>query len=106
MFSVKVVKGNRGALKDPTSILISESTAKAYFGDADPMFKVLKIDNQQTLKVAGVYEDLPKNSTLADMAFIAPWARFASDNKLIKIKYPIPPHFVPFYVHLVHHPHL
>src|SRR5258708_7031298 len=101
MFSVKVVKGNRGALKDPTSILISESTAKAYFGDADPMFKVLKIDNQQTLKVAGVYEDLPKNSTLADMAFIAPWARFASDNQLDKMKEPWRPNFVSLYVQLV-----
>src|SRR5258708_18482794 len=101
MFSVKVVKGNRGALKDPTSILISESTAKAYFGDADPMFKVLKIDNQQTLKVAGVYEDLPKNSTLADMAFIAPWQLFSTMNELDKMKEPWRPNFVSLYVQLV-----
>src|SRR5947209_16805038 len=34
---------------------------------------VLKIDNQLNVKVTGVYEDLPRNTTLNDMAFIAPW---------------------------------
>ena len=60
-----MLKGTRNALNDQSSVLIAESTAKAYFGDADPMAKILKIDNQiEAVKVAGVYEDLPKNSYL------------------------------------------
>lgn len=100
LFSLKMIKGSKNVLKDPASILLSASTAKAYFGDADPMGKMLKIDNQSTLKVAGVYEDLPKNTTLADLSFIGPWDRFASDNKLSEMKEPWRPNFVNIYVQL------
>ncbi|HVV55682.1 MAG TPA: ABC transporter permease, partial [Mucilaginibacter sp.] len=86
LFTLNMLKGRRDALKDPSSILISASTAKAFFGNDDPMFKVLKLNNQDNLKVAGVYEDLPQNSTLAGMAFIGSWDRFASDNQLSKMR--------------------
>jgi putative ABC transport system permease protein len=101
MFSLKMLKGSGDALKDISSVLIAESTAKAYFGDADPMGKVLKIDNQMTVKVAGVYEDLPKNCTLADMAFVAPWELFSTANQLkTTIADPWRPNFVNVYVQL------
>ncbi|HTI59875.1 ABC transporter permease [Mucilaginibacter sp.] len=100
MFTLKMLKGSRNALKDPSSILISASTAKAFFGNNDPMLKVLKLNNSDNLKVAGVYEDLPKNATLADMAFIGSWDRFASDNQLSQMKEPWRPNFVSLYVQL------
>jgi ABC-type antimicrobial peptide transport system permease subunit len=80
--------------------LLSASTAKAYFGDFDPIGKMLKIDNQSTLKVAGVYEDLPKNTSLADLAFVGSWDRFAADNQLNQMKEPWRPNFVNIYVQL------
>lgn len=46
MFTLQMPKGNRNALTDPSSILISASRAKAYFGDSDPINKTLKIDNR------------------------------------------------------------
>ncbi|HEY4194550.1 MAG TPA: ABC transporter permease, partial [Mucilaginibacter sp.] len=98
MLSLKMLSGTRSALKDPTSVLISESTAKAFFGDTDPMSKMLKIDNQMNVKVAGVYEDLPKNSTFSDMAFMAPWDLFATTNQLDKMNEPWRPNFVSIYV--------
>jgi len=73
LFSLKMIKGTRSGLKDPSSIILSASLAKALFGDTDPMFKALKIDNKWNVKVTGVYEDLPHNNSLAEMAFIAPW---------------------------------
>jgi putative ABC transport system permease protein len=100
MFSLKMLNGTRDALKDPKSVLISASTAKAYFGSADPMSKVLKIDNQTDVKVAGVYEDLPKNSTFSDLAFIAPWDLFATTNQLDKMNEPWRPNFVRLFVQL------
>ncbi|HWD86612.1 MAG TPA: FtsX-like permease family protein [Mucilaginibacter sp.] len=103
LFTLKMLKGKRDALKDPSSILISASTAKAFFGNDDPMYKVLKLNNQDNLKVAGVYEDLPKNSSLADMAFIEAWDRFASDNQLSQMKEPWRPNFVTLYVQLADH---
>ena len=100
MFSLKMLNGKRNALKDPSSILISQSTAKAYFGNTDPMSKVLKMDNKENLKVAGVYQDLPKNSSFSDMAFIAPWQFFATINELNKMKEPWRPNFATIYVQL------
>lgn len=73
MLSLKMLKGTHAGLKDPYSIMLSESTAKAYFGDADPMDQPVKIDNNLTAKVTGVYEDLPHNSSFNNLEFIAPW---------------------------------
>ncbi len=79
-----MLKGNTNGLNDPSSILLSASTAKAYFGNADPMDKVMKIDNNQVVKVTGVYEDLPDNSYFAGVDFVAPWEQFSNANGLKK----------------------
>src|SRR5664279_2534926 len=55
MFTLSMLLGSR-SLEDPSSILISESTAKAFFGKDDPLNKLMKIDNQFTAKVSGVYK--------------------------------------------------
>jgi len=100
MFTLEMLKGNTNALKDPSSIIISASTAKAYFGDADPMGKTLRIDNQINGKVAGVYSDLPQNSTFADLGFLGSWEMFYNANDLKSIKDPWRPNFVALYVQL------
>ena len=64
MFSWKFIKGNAvTALKDPNSIVLTEATAKAFFGDEDPINKVLSIDNNYDAKVTAVVENVPGNST-------------------------------------------
>jgi putative ABC transport system permease protein len=74
MLTLHMLKGSRDGLKDPSSILLTASMAKSIFGDADPINRIIKIDSKWNVKVAGVYEDLPKNTTLNDIsAFIAPW---------------------------------
>ena len=70
MLTLRMLAGNRDALKDKSSMLLSASTAKALFGDADPVNKVIKLDNKDVFKVAGVYDDLPQNTTFHDLAFI------------------------------------
>lgn len=103
IFTLNMLKGRRDAIKDPSSILISESTAKAFFGNKDPMGKVLKMNNQGDLKVAGVYADLPENTTLAGMAFIGSWDRYATDYRLGGMKEPWGPGIVNLYVQLADH---
>jgi len=80
MLSVKMRKGSKESMNDPSTILLSASTAKAYFGNDNPMEKIMKIDNILTLKVAGVYEDFPANSSFSDVSFIATWKAFAEDQ--------------------------
>lgn len=65
MFSWKFIRGNAAtALSDPSSIVLTESSAKAFFGNEDPINKVLKIGNQDNVKVSAVIADPPGNSTL------------------------------------------
>src|ERR1700743_2753822 len=82
MLSLTMLKGSRSGLNDPSSILLSKSTARAIFGDTDPMGKIIKIDhnNNLTVKVTGVYEDLPQNSSFGDLTFISPWQLLVKDQ--------------------------
>jgi putative ABC transport system permease protein len=80
MLSLSMIKGTRDGLKDPSSILLSQSVAKAIFGDADPMNKILVLDKKATVKVTGVYKDLPYNSSFADLTFITPWQLLVNIN--------------------------
>jgi putative ABC transport system permease protein len=56
------------ALAEPFSIVISESYARMYFGDEDPIGKSLRLQdddyNDETCKVTGVFKDLPGNTHL------------------------------------------
>ena len=77
MLSVKMLKGNAQSLNDPASILLSKTTAKAVFGNTDPINKIIVIDKKLNAKVTGIYEDLPVNSSFGDLTFIAPWQMLA-----------------------------
>lgn len=72
LLSLNMIHGTRSGLEDITSIMLSSSTAKAFFGTDDPTGRLLKLDNSIELKVIGVYEDLPDNSNFSDLKFIAP----------------------------------
>jgi putative ABC transport system permease protein len=84
MLSLKMISGSASGLKDPATILLSESTAKAIFKHADPVDKMLKINKNLDVKVAGVYEDIPYNSEFHDLAFIAPFDLFVSSTEWVK----------------------
>ncbi|WP_419700125.1 ABC transporter permease [Mucilaginibacter sp. NFX135] len=84
MLTLKMIKGTRGGLKDPSSIVINASLAKTLFGDADPMDKTLKIDNQWVVKVTGVYEDMPNNTQFKDITFFAPWDLYMTSMPWLK----------------------
>jgi putative ABC transport system permease protein len=72
VFDVKVLKGDRAsALSGPFSVMLSEEIAKKYFGDADPMNKVIKMNNQYGLKVTGIYRAFPGNSHLHPSVMIS-----------------------------------
>ena len=76
MFSFRMKKGNINALNDPSSILINASLAKTLFGNADAINKMIRLDNKDNYKVAGVFEDLPHNTTLYDAKLLLPWKKY------------------------------
>jgi len=73
LLTLNMIEGSREGLKDPFSILLSASLAKAIFGNANAAGQTLKLDDTIPVKVTGVYEDLPNNSTFNEVSFIAPW---------------------------------
>ncbi len=84
LFSLNMLHGTRAGLKEPYSIMLSESVAKTLFGDADPINKVIKMDNKVDVKVTGVYEDFPYSSSFKDILYMLPWSLYLVQNPWIK----------------------
>ncbi len=84
MLTLKMLSGRRNALKDPSAILLNESLAKALFGDADPMNKLVKLDNRIELRVAGVYEDLPRNTFFHDVEMLLSWDKYLTTEPWLR----------------------
>jgi putative ABC transport system permease protein len=81
LFSFKLLKGTaESVLKHPSSIVLTESTARKYFGDAsNAMGKVLTMDKHLQLKVTGVAKDVPANSHL-DFDMVVPIANYVHES--------------------------
>ncbi len=63
IFSWPLVKGDpETALAEPNSIIMTETTARKYFGDEDPLGKMVNYDNLTEMKVTGIARDVPLNS--------------------------------------------
>jgi ABC-type antimicrobial peptide transport system permease subunit len=73
MFEFPLTYGDPStALADPSSIVITESTAKIFFGDEDPINKVIRVDDKGDLKVVAILKDIPKNSSF-EFDYLLPW---------------------------------
>jgi len=60
VFDFKVVKGNpTTALREPYSVMLTEETARKYFGNEDPLNKLIKLNQKLVFTVTGVYKALP-----------------------------------------------
>ena len=70
---VPMLKGTHSGLNDPHSILLSATLSNALFAGADPVGNILSMDDTVALRVTGVYQDFPYNSSFRDITFLAPW---------------------------------
>ncbi len=76
IFSIPFLKGDsETALEDPAAILLSQRTAEKYFGDEDPMGKVLAVNGGSSFVVSGVFENMPDNSHLR-MDVVVPYVTY------------------------------
>ena len=65
MFPFSFIEGSsEQRLDDASSIVLTESTARALFADGKALGKVIRFDNKADLKVSAVIQDPPRNSTL------------------------------------------
>ncbi|QNL48122.1 ABC transporter permease [Olivibacter sp. SDN3] len=86
VFDFKWIAGNiHNPFPDKQSVVLTKSTASAFFGKKDPIGKVLVADNNQTYTITGITEDCPQNSSIQfDMLFpitsISVWDAFLSQD--------------------------
>jgi len=79
IFQFEFLIGNPSeALAKPLNVIINQSTAQKYFGNASPLGKLIKQDNQE-FTVSAVVKDLPRQSHFS-MNFLAPVACYQSSN--------------------------
>jgi len=65
VFDFQFTSGDKStALEKPFSLVLTESTAKKYFGDRDPVGEIIAETSFGPVTVTGVIEDLPENSHL------------------------------------------
>ena len=79
MFTFHMLRGDMSGLKDPSTLLLAKSLAVALFGDGDPVGKTIRLDNRSDMKIGGVYEDLPHNTTFADTKILLSWNNKQND---------------------------
>lgn len=80
MFEYPLLRGSAGSvLKDPYSIVLTQSAAKALFGTDDVINKMVRFDNTNNLKVTGILKDFPANSTF-QVSYIMPFSYFEATN--------------------------
>lgn len=62
VFSFKVIQGNpKMALRDPFSVMVTQSYADKYFPNSNPMGEVIEV-NGNDYKITGILADIPENS--------------------------------------------
>ncbi len=59
------------AVGGPADIVLTESLARKYFGDADPLGETLTLDGRLQVQVTGVIADLPDNTHLSASGFVS-----------------------------------
>lgn len=82
VFSFPLIRGDKHTcLKEPNAVVISESVAKRYFGNKDPLNKTLTVIGSFPTKVTGVFADPPENSHIK-FSVLFPAANISSENDL------------------------
>lgn len=84
IFDPKILKGEENGLREKNSIMLSQTTAKALFGDEDPIGKIIKVNSVDDMLVTSVYEDIPVNTSFNDTHFLMPWKHFITTQDWLK----------------------
>ncbi|MEO6673801.1 MAG: ABC transporter permease [Ginsengibacter sp.] len=83
LFSFPLIRGDAATvLENPNSVVLTESTARKYFGSIDNAIgKVIELDKSLPLKVTGIAKDVPSNSHL-DFHLIVPLENYKNSGTM------------------------
>ncbi len=71
MFDWEMIAGDTSALSLPYTVVVTESTAKKYYGDQDPIGKTLRFGEEAEFEIRGVIKDVPDNSHIKFSALVS-----------------------------------
>ncbi|MEQ9591171.1 MAG: ABC transporter permease [Cyclobacteriaceae bacterium] len=81
MFTFRMLNGDaESVLMNPNSIVLTEKLALKYFGDVNPVGKMMIFNKEEALQVSGVIQDPPSNSSL-EFDYLLPFQKFFEANK-------------------------
>ncbi|QEH42919.1 ABC transporter permease [Chitinophaga sp. XS-30] len=85
MFSYPLLAGSPAtALATTESVAISRKMAETFFGSpAAAIGKLIRYENRDDLRVSGVFENVPANSTL-QFDFLRSWAAYVKENRWVE----------------------
>ncbi|TAG04319.1 MAG: ABC transporter permease [Cytophagia bacterium] len=66
IFNFPWKEGNSKSLSKSNTIVLTEKLANKYFGNENPMGRIIKYDNQINMEVVGIVKNLPENTSLSD----------------------------------------
>jgi ABC-type antimicrobial peptide transport system permease subunit len=90
LLPIKMISGGPNLLDAPASLIIDQSLAKSLFGNEDPLNKIIRVDNRQTMRVTGVFQNFPQGSVFGpgsvfqQIHLIMSWSQYALDYPDIK----------------------
>lgn len=85
VFSFTMIQGDPAtALNEINSIVVTQSTAKALFGDQDPINQLVKIDNDREMKVTGVIEDVRSKRTSFLFDYVMPFSYYEATQPWVQ----------------------
>jgi putative ABC transport system permease protein len=63
VFDIPILRGDhKTPLAEPFTVIMTPATARKYFGEADPINKFIRVNNQFDVKVTAIFAPLPSNS--------------------------------------------
>ena len=82
LFTIPLIEGSKSCLDQPNTVAISQHAAMKYFGNNNPLGKILTVNNTEKYTVTAMYRDIPANSHLkTDFLFSLP--TYTSRNQWI-----------------------
>jgi putative ABC transport system permease protein len=80
ILSLKMVRGGPEALNDVSSIIIDQTLAHDLFGNEDPMNKIVLLENNQAVRITGVYADIPQPAEFCWIHYFLNWNQMYLDH--------------------------
>jgi putative ABC transport system permease protein len=79
-FQIPMISGDpKTALAQPNTVCLSERIAKKYFGNEDPIGKIMVMNKNQSFTITGIFKDFPENSHI-DRTMLASFETVANDQ--------------------------